>query len=222
MKLVGLTGGIATGKSTFAAELRQAGITVIDADEVAKLVTKKGEWGYRRVVAAFGPRVLGQDGELDRQRLGGLVFNDPAARSKLNHATHLPILLRLIKLLVTDFFKFKTEVVLDMPLLFETGFYRITRPRILVAATPGLQEARLMSRDQLPLEDARARIGSQMSVDAKRRMADIVVENEGSREELAQAARTVAEVVKRHRWLHIYVFSPLGVALTITVLAVLR
>ena len=112
--------------------------------------------------------------------------------------------------------------VLDMPLLFETGFYRITRPRILVAANPGLQETRLMSRDQLPLEDARARIGSQMSVDAKRRMADIVVENEGSREELAQAARTVAEVVKRHRWLHIYVFSPLGVALTITVLAVLR
>ncbi|KAL6781850.1 COAE1 [Auxenochlorella protothecoides x Auxenochlorella symbiontica] len=222
MKIVGLSGGIATGKSTFAAELRTLGFPVIDSDDIAKLVVKKGRWAHRRIVKAFGSGVLTPDGEVDREKLGDIIFRDPHARRALNSATHLPILGYLLADLLSNFLRFKTVVIVDMPLLFETGFYHFTSPRLLVAAGEGMQRRRLMARDGLSEEAADVRVSSQMPLSAKRRLADIVVENDGDVEELRQSARTVGGLLQRHRWLHIWFFSPLGLGLVAAALFSLR
>lgn len=109
-----------------------------------------------------------------------------------------------------------------MALLFESGFFRVTSPRVLVAASPETQEARLMRRDGLSAAAARQRIEAQMPVAAKRKLADIVVENDGDRGELEEAARTVAAVLKRKSWIHTIVFSPLGVGLALIGFLALR
>lgn len=143
MKLVGLTGGICCGKSTVVRILRSwdAGgapdggglspgrLGIVDCDLIARDVVRPGAWGYRRVVRAFGASILQEDGALDRERLGGLVFNDSAARKRLNEATHLPILVRMVtQILVLWVWKRCPVVVVDMPLLYEIGFQRFTRP----------------------------------------------------------------------------------------------
>uniref|UniRef100_A0A1D2AB99 Dephospho-CoA kinase n=1 Tax=Auxenochlorella protothecoides TaxID=3075 RepID=A0A1D2AB99_AUXPR len=112
--------------------------------------------------------------------------------------------------------------IVDMPLLFETGFYHFTSPRLLVAAGEGMQRRRLMARDGLSEEAADVRVSSQMPLSAKRRLADIVVENDGDVEELRQSARTVGGLLQRHRWLHIWFFSPLGLGLVAAALFSLR
>jgi dephospho-CoA kinase len=155
MKLVGLTGGICCGKSTVVRILRSldAGGTadggpdapwgapgrlgIVDCDLIARDVVRPGAWGYRRVVRAFGPSILQEDGALDREKLGGLVFNDVSARKRLNAATHLPILVRMMtQILVLWVWKRCPVVVVDMPLLYEIGFQRFTSPytvRLVVA-----------------------------------------------------------------------------------------
>ena len=144
MKLVGLTGGICCGKSTVVRILRsldadggahagrdapKASLGVVDCDLIARDVVRPGAWGYRRVVRAFGASILQDNGALDREKLGGLVFNDVAARKRLNAATHLPILVRMVTQILTLWvWERCSMVVVDMPLLYEIGFQRFTRP----------------------------------------------------------------------------------------------
>lgn len=109
-----------------------------------------------------------------------------------------------------------------MPLLFETGFHRFTSPRLLVAADARMQRRRLMARDGLSEDAADARISSQMPLSAKRKLADIVVENDGDVDNLRRSAETVGNLLQRHRWLHIYLFSPLGLSLVAAALLSLR
>ena len=161
--------------------------------------TKQGTWGHRRVVSAFGPGVLSPDGSIDREKLGALVFNngDDASsdsgvlRRKLNAATHLPITLRLLKLILANWLSCRLVVVIDMPLLFETGFWVLTRPRVLVRCEEETQVLRIMARDGLDEESARARVAAQAPPEGKAARSHCVLANDGTLEELREIAASV-------------------------------
>ncbi|CAD7702962.1 unnamed protein product [Ostreobium quekettii] len=200
MKIVGLSGGIATGKSTASELIAGHGIAVVDCDVIAHEVVKPGRWAWRRVVAAFGNDILLDNGELNRDLLGRIVFNDPAARKKLNRATHLPVLLEMARQLLTHWMLCAHVVVVDMPLLFDIKAQGFFKPAVLVDCDEHTQLSRLMARDGSSQQDASARINSQMPLAQKRELADVCLDNSGSREELA---RQVAEVVaewQKGRW----------------------
>ncbi|PNW77430.1 hypothetical protein CHLRE_10g436150v5 [Chlamydomonas reinhardtii] len=219
MRVVGLTGGIATGKSTVSRELSVQGITVIDCDKLAHAATSKGSWGWKRVVQAFGRDILTAEGDIDRERLGGLVFNDAAARRRLNAATHLPVALSLARALLLSWLSCKWVVVVDMPLLFETKSHKLTRPNVLVACSPEQQLGRLLARDGGSVERAQARIAAQMPLDAKKRLADIVVENDGSVEQLKAQVRRLSERLRRGSLLWGVLTSPLAVMALVAAVA---
>ncbi|KAL3644783.1 hypothetical protein CASFOL_009963 [Castilleja foliolosa] len=184
MRVVGLTGGIGTGKSTVSNLFKAHGIPVVDADIVAHNVLKKGTGGWRKVVAAFGNDILLASGEVDRQKLGKIVFNDPDKRQLLNRllAPYISsgILLEVFKL----WMKGCKIIVLDVPLLFEAKMDKWTKPIIVVWADPETQLQRLMARDGSTVEEAKSRIDAQMSLDLKRTKADIVIDNSRSLEDL--------------------------------------
>jgi dephospho-CoA kinase len=196
LRVFGLTGGIGSGKSTVAALLRERGVPVVDADELAREAVAGGSQGLADVVAAFGPDVLGADGELDRQRVGRLVFADPAARKRLNAVTH-PIVRRLSQ---ERFAALEGRGVAlaayDVPLLFEVGLAQVLRPVVVVWASEATQLSRVTARDGLSEADARARLAAQLPLAQKRLLADHVIDNDGSREELA---RQVDELLPKLR-----------------------
>lgn len=163
--------------------------------------TPQGTWGHRRVVAAFGPDVLAPDGSIDRDKLGALVFGGgdgdgdrdaPGAalsrRKKLNAATHLPITLRLVGSLLAAWLSCRLVVVVDMPLLFESGFWVLTRPRVLVRCDREEQVRRVVSRDGLSEPAARARVAAQAPPEGKAARSHCVLDNDGTVEELREAA----------------------------------
>lgn len=180
--LVGLTGGIGTGKSTVAAMLAARGAVVIDADRLAREVVEPGEPTLARIVEEFGPEVLGPDGRLDRKALGALVFADPARRRRLEALTHPPIRARLdARLEALARAGFRGVVVVDAPLLVESGLHRAMDRLVVVTADEATQLARLMARDGLDRAEALRRIRSQMPLAAKARLADHVIDNSGDR-----------------------------------------
>lgn len=180
--LVGLTGGIGTGKSTVAAMLAARGAVVIDADRLAREVVEPGEPTLARIVQEFGPEVLGPDGRLDRKALGALVFADPARRRRLEALTHPPIRARLdARLEALARAGFRGVVVVDAPLLVESGLHRAMDRLVVVTADEATQLARLMARDGLDRAEALRRIRSQMPLAAKARLADHVIDNSGDR-----------------------------------------
>jgi dephospho-CoA kinase len=181
----GLTGGIGSGKSRASALLRERGVPVVDADELAREAVAVGSPGLADIVAEFGPAVLAADGSLDRKRLAALVFSDEAARKRLNALTHP----RVRQLSAERFATLASQGVLlagyDVPLLFEVGLDATLRPVVLVAASEPTQLARIMARDGLSEAEARARIDAQLPLSEKRARADHVLENDGSVAELA-------------------------------------
>ncbi|KAL5561500.1 hypothetical protein UlMin_031247 [Ulmus minor] len=201
MRVVGLTGGIASGKSTVSNLFKAQGVPVVDADVVARDVLKKGTGGWKKVVAAFGEEILQPDGEVDRPRLGQIVFSDPSKRQLLNRllAPYISsgILWEILKL----WMKGSKVIVLDIPLLFEVKMDKWTKPIIVVWVDPETQLQRLMARDRTSQEDAQYRINAQMSLDLKRNKADIVIDNTGSLDELKEQFRNVLlEVTKPLTW----------------------
>ncbi|PON48911.1 Dephospho-CoA kinase [Trema orientale] len=201
MRLVGLTGGIASGKSTVSNLFKAHGIPVVDADIVARDVLKKGTGGWKKVVAAFGEEILQPDGEVDRPRLGQIVFSDPGKRQLLNRlmAPYISsgIFWQIFKLWMKGF----RAIVLDIPLLFEAKMDKWTKPIIVVWVDPETQLRRLMARDRSSEEEARNRINAQMSLDLKRSKADIVITNTGSLDELNEVFQKVLfEVTRPLTW----------------------
>lgn len=190
--LVGLTGGIATGKSTVAAMFRALSAAVIDADQLAREVAEPGEPALAEVVREFGPGVLQPDGRLDRKALGAIVFADPERRRRLEAILHPRIRERLdhhLRRLGDE--GFRGIVVFDAPVIVESGYYRGMDRLVVVVTDPATQLARLMARDGLGRDEALARIGSQMPLEDKARLADHVIDNAG--DQAATAAR-VAQV----------------------------
>ncbi|KAL6217258.1 hypothetical protein ACLB2K_010475 [Fragaria x ananassa] len=197
MRIVGLTGGISSGKSTVSNLFKAHDIPVVDADLVARDVLKKGTGGWKKVVSAFGQDILQPDGEVDRPKLGQIVFSNPEKRQLLNRllAPYISsgIFWEISKLWLKGF----KVIVLDVPLLFEAKMDRWTKPIIVVWVNPETQLKRLMLRDSTSEDDALNRINAQMSLDLKRDKADIVIDNTGSREDLEEKFRSVLFEVKK-------------------------
>ena len=193
MELIGLTGGVGSGKSTVSGFLRELGATVVDADQGAREVVEPGTPGFERVAAAFGPGVV-RDGRLDRARLAELVFHDPAALERLNGIVH-PLVREWTAERLAEAAAAGAELVVqDIPLLFENGYQAIFRATILVWVPAELQVQRLAGRG-MPEADARARIANQMPIDEKRRLATYVIDNSGTLDQTrAQTARVWTEI----------------------------
>jgi dephospho-CoA kinase len=184
MRVVGLTGGIGTGKSTASSILRDLGATVIDADEGTRAVQGRGSEGLGRIAEEFGAGILTPEGDLDRTRLGDLAFRDPEARRRLNAIVH-PLVGRWMAARQREAAeRGDPVVVLDIPLLFEARGAGAFDTVLLVYAPEQLQLERLVRLRGMEEEQARARIAAQMPIEEKRRLATHVVENTGTLEEL--------------------------------------
>lgn len=180
---IGLTGGIASGKSTVSTMLTQVGIPVVDADIASRKVVEKGMPALDDIVKAFGPDVVLENGELDRKALGAIIFKDETKRQTLNDIVH-PRVREWMKNQV-DGYEEEGEpaIVLDIPLLIESSLKTWTDKVLLVYVTKPTQIERLMARDGISEEEALLKIHSQMSLDDKRAYADRIVTNEGQIEE---------------------------------------
>jgi dephospho-CoA kinase len=193
MKVVGLTGGIASGKSTVADMLRACGAVVIDADVVARELVEPGEDAYNEIVAAWGPAVLGPDGALDRARLGAIIFSDAEARARLNAMTHPRVRRRMLEQAeaLRNAPTPPPVAVLDIPLLFENGLEALVEETWLVYLDPTHQLERLMRRNGYSREEAEQRIAAQLPLSEKARRATRLIDNNG---DLSQLETEVARV----------------------------
>jgi dephospho-CoA kinase len=193
MDLIGLTGGVGSGKSTVSGFLRELGARVIDADEAARAVVEPGTPGFEAVAAEFGPEVV-RDGGLDRQRLAEIVFHDKKALERLNAIVH-PLVREWIAARLAEAADEGVEIVVqDVPLLFENGYEPMFKSTILVYVPEALQVERLVGRG-MPEADARARIANQLPIDSKRPRATHVIDNSGSREQTrAQTEKVWTEI----------------------------
>lgn len=175
-RLIGLTGGIGTGKSTVSAMLRGLGAAVVDADEGARAVVEPGTPGLRAVAEEFGPGVLAPDGRLDRAALAEIVFRDPERRARLNAITHPLVGAWAAERTADAIVRGARIVVHDVPLLFENQRQGQFERVILVYAPDEVAVRRLLEKGMTE-EQARARIAAQMPIEEKRRLADYVVDN---------------------------------------------
>ncbi|MCR8643744.1 dephospho-CoA kinase [Paenibacillus sp. N1-5-1-14] len=178
---IGLTGGIACGKSTVAAKLVQLGAILIDADVIAREVVMPGTPGLQQITAHFGPEVLQEDYTLNRKALGSLIFGDEEQRFALNAILHPLIRARIKSRLAEEQLANPDKlVVVDIPLLYESQYEVIVDQVMVVYIPRELQVERLMARDGYSLEEAESRLQSQMSIEEKRQRADIVIDNRGT------------------------------------------
>lgn len=201
--MVGLTGGIGTGKSTVARMLAALGARVIDADAIVHELQAPGTPLLARIAEAFGSAMLRPDGALDRERLGKLVFSDPAARKRLNELVHPAVGVEMVRRLEAARAAGVPLVVLDIPLLLEGRAARAAQPAraatasdlvsevIVVYAPEAAQIERQVSRDGATAEHAAERVRAQLSIEEKRKLADHVIDNSGT---LADTERQVREL----------------------------
>lgn len=184
-KVIGLTGGIASGKSTVSELLSVFGFKVVDADKAAREAVKKGSKGLAQVREAFGDEAIDENGEMNRRYMGDLVFNHPEKRLELNAIIH-PIVRDIMEEEKQEYLKQGYNVIMDIPLLFENELENTVDEVWVVYTSESIQMDRLMQRNNLSLEDAKARVYSQISIDKKSRMADHVIDNLGDKLELKQ------------------------------------
>ncbi|MBP1763348.1 MAG: dephospho-CoA kinase [Firmicutes bacterium] len=200
MYVVGLTGGIASGKSAVSNILRKLGACIIDADQLAREIVEPGQPAWQEIVDYFGKDIVLANGHLNRKRLGTIVFNSPSDRDVLNRITHDKILSKMREA-IRDIGKTGRKiVVLDVPLLIEAGFSDLVNEVWVVYVNEPLQLKRLQKRDQLTVEEAKARIQSQMPLRDKLRYTTIIINNEGDLTATACQVETewkrVCELVK--------------------------
>ncbi|AFK87148.1 dephospho-CoA kinase [Thermoanaerobacterium aotearoense SCUT27] len=178
VKVIGLTGGIASGKSTVSSILKSLGAVIIDADVVSREIMIKGTETYNILVSVFGKEILRKDGEIDRRKLGNLVFADKEKLNKLNEITHPEIIKRIKDIIEEERKKGKEKaIVLDAALLIEMKLFNMVDEVWLVVVDKKTQIRRLMKRDNLSYKDALNRIKSQMSIEDKMKYADFIINN---------------------------------------------
>ena len=175
MLRIGLTGNIAVGKSRAAARFTELGAAVVDADRVSRELTAPGAPLYYRVVEAFGDGILSGDGTIDRRRLGGIVFTSEEKRRLLESISH-PAIRDAVSLEIEKKSNISDVVIVEAALLIETGGYKEYDRLIVVVCPPSMQLARLVARDGLSEDAAKARIAAQMPMDEKIRFADHVID----------------------------------------------
>ena len=183
MKIIGITGGIGSGKSTVSRMIRERGYPVIDLDILAHRVIEPGEPAYRKIVARFGTEILGPDRKIDRRRLGQRVFPDQEARRELESFTHPEISTLMEREIQTHREEGCTLLFLEVPLLYEVGMDSWIRPVIVVKSPEAICIERLKSRkDLLSDQEILSRMRSQMNIEEKTRRADYVIDNSGNPE----------------------------------------
>ncbi|NLJ85013.1 MAG: dephospho-CoA kinase [Firmicutes bacterium] len=182
MLVVGLTGGIASGKSTVAKMFVEKGYRVLDSDVFARDVVQPGTEGWQEIRAAFGDECLLADGSLNRTLLADIIFNDANARAKLNNIVHPKVLALIDQGIHEARLQGEPLVVVDVPLLYEIGFEDEVDVVVVVSVKSQLQMERLQARDGLTLEEAQSRIDAQMPLSVKASRADFVIDNSGSLE----------------------------------------
>ena len=176
MLKIGLTGGIATGKSFVLSVLSELGCEVMDADQTAREVVEPGQPAFEEIFAHFGSEVVGADGRLDRPKLGAIVFNDPAQREKLNSIVHPKVFEAQARWMAeVEARNPQAVVIIDAALMIETGSYRRFDKVVVVYCEPELQLQRLMARNNMTQEEATARISSQMPSAEKLKFADFSI-----------------------------------------------
>ena len=195
---VALTGGIATGKSYVLAQLGRRGVPTIDADRVARDVVRPGRPAWAALVERFGADICRPDRQVDRARLGGIVFADAAARADLEAVVHPPV-----RQAIADWFEAREAeahsalAVADIPLLYETrregSFDRV----VVTACPPEMQERRIAARDGLPAAEARRRIEAQLPLGYKTARADFVIRTDGTFEDTDRQVKAVLEALRR-------------------------
>lgn len=195
--VVGLTGGVASGKSLVSGEFKKLGALIIDADAVAREITVKGTQAYAAIVREFGGGILKEDGSIDRKALGRIVFSDGVKLSLLNKLTHPEIIAR-IRRGIEELKKNCPEqlIVVDAALLIEAGLHREMDRVIVVYADTERQTERIMKRDGLTREEAKERINAQMPIGEKVRLADYVIDNNNGIDRAVAEARAVYEKLK--------------------------
>ncbi len=198
MITIGLTGGIASGKSTVSKELRNLGVPIYDADEASRMAVAKGSPALEQVAEIFGKEYLTEDGELNRPKVAELVFNDNEARAKLEAIIH-----KIVWQGAEDFLaKCKDEkqpmAVLDVPLLIECGWHKRVDTVWLVSVSKELQIERGLQRGGITKENLLARIEAQMSLEEKSRVADVVLDNSGTLEEIIAKVHEQVGLIKNN------------------------
>ncbi|MFD2211129.1 dephospho-CoA kinase [Virgibacillus halophilus] len=179
--VIGLTGGIATGKSTVSNMFKDLGIPVIDADVLAREAVAYGEPAYAEIIATFGEAILKSDKTINRKALGEIIFTDPEKRERLNKIVHPAVRQKMVKQRDAYVAKGAAAVVLDIPLLFEGKLMSFVDQTLVVFVKESLQLERLISRDGSSEADALNRIQAQIPIEEKVKMADAVIDNNGSK-----------------------------------------
>lgn len=192
--ILGLTGGIASGKSTVSAYLAQNGALIIDADLIARQVVAKKSSGLKQIVAKFGGEILTASGELDRKKLGKLVFSNKELLKALTDITGPLIRAEILREIEAAKKAQVKLVVLDIPLLFETGYQTLCDKVMVVTIPSEVQLERVMKRDNLSAAEARKRIANQLPASKRNELADVLIDNSKS------VAETYQQVLK---WLKI-------------------
>jgi len=192
MRVLGLTGGIGSGKTVVGKMFAELGAELIDADQLAREVVEPGQPALDEIVKRFGAHILLANGRLDRRKLGGIIFADASARAGLNAITH-PRIRERMEAAITARRDRKGVLMLDIPLLYENARTGLVEKVIVVWVDPQTQYRRLIERGGLTAEEARQRIAAQMPLDEKRALADHVIDNSGSQD----ATRRQVEAIYR-------------------------
>lgn len=195
MQVIGLTGGIASGKSTVSRIFKNAGAVIVDADRIARDVVKKGLPAYREIIDTFGDKVLAPGGEIDRSVLGDIIFNDPQKKQLLDRIVH-PHVRKETSLQLKHIEKNDSNsiVILDIPMLMEAQMHKELSDVIVVYVPEDTQVKRLIQRDGISEADALVRIRSQMPIEEKKDLATIIIDNSGSRQ---NTHKQTLEIFKR-------------------------
>lgn len=184
--VIGLTGGIASGKSTVSAKLKELGAAVIDADIVAREVVSKGEIAYNRIVQSFGEDILLPSGQINRKKLGSIVFSDKDKLALLNSITHPEIISRIQDMVREHKAAGEKVIVVDAAILIEMGLYKYVDSVWVVAVDRETQIKRMIERDKFDYKEAENRINSQFTNEIRKKYADVIIDNSESVEEVAK------------------------------------
>jgi dephospho-CoA kinase len=191
--IIGLTGSIASGKSTVSNMLKEKGYPIVDADKIARQVVEPGTPVIKEIAEHFGDEVLNVDGSLNREKLGERIFKSEEERKKLNSIIHPAIRNEMIRQKEQWISKGAGTVILDIPLLFESKLQSFVEKIIVVSVTPEIQKQRLIARNELNEQEAADRINSQLLMVEKEAGADAVIDNNGTIEETKMQVETLLD-----------------------------